>query len=675
MKNDLATLGFNQVSESTLSIMEEVLGESRLSDAERKYSKRIRKPGTIARLAKADPSGKKNKYVMWAARQAAEGDTEEDIIKAMVAFDKNVRRLKQRDINQYTKASEILLVTQSLTKTKGTKRREIKQSRKDVDVVYEDGKWLAIHPHNKRSSQSWGDKTNWCVAARGGSNYFCQYSGAGNIFLYYFINKAAAKKVTMVQRGDNQQPDNPKAKLAVSMPKVKKVRSNKNQFWLGNDDEIREPEFLRIVPKKIWDAANAHFDSKNQTPASKGLKNLKDKHWTKWSDKDWEGFLDSVAVLSWTESTWILDKILNDGRLTSKRLENIWFAIYPDGIGGLDDHRLLNTYEEYLERHPNITDKIMEALPSNQAWEASRSSDQKTLLKVINGPYGLTKELLMNTNLGSKAISLVWDKMDKDYIEGHARDYFTNKNTPTEVLSGIADGLIANEDRKGYEIRNSLEPLIRHPNLDKKLFDKLYKFMPEKLEGHRLLTKAELSADFEDTLARVNASKHPNYDDEAKKKLKTMLKFGRLTTEQLEKVISSPGAHSVFRNVLSDLLYRRDAAKDDVMDLPLTTDQIRRMYANGKYKQSWFFLRHHKNAPTDIDPIGEAVDDQRIPLKTEATTTANIATFMTPLGPPMSRSPLRYQGYEHGAKQPNLCKKCKKHGYICPECRPVKKKA
>lgn len=79
--------------------------------------------------------------------------------------------------------------------------------------------------------------------------------------------------------------------------------------------------------------------------------------------------------------------------------------------------------------------------------------------------------------------------------------------------------------------------------------------------------------------------------------------------------------------------------------------------------------------------LGESYDDyegqamRRTPLTTEATTTANIATYLTPLAPPMSRSPLRYQGYEHGAKQPNLCKKCKKHGYICPECRPVKKKA
>ena len=74
------------------------------------------------------------------------------------------------------------------------------------------------------------------------------------------------------------------------------------------------------------------------------------------------------------------------------------------------------------------------------------------------------------------------------------------------------------------------------------------------------------------------------------------------------------------------------------------------------------------------DDTTEDTDDMtRTPLTTEATTTGNIATFMTPLGPPMSRSPLRYQGYEHGAKQPNLCKKCKKLGYICPECPGTRK--
>lgn len=63
---------------------------------------------------------------------------------------------------------------------------------------------------------------------------------------------------------------------------------------------------------------------------------------------------------------------------------------------------------------------------------------------------------------------------------------------------------------------------------------------------------------------------------------------------------------------------------------------------------------------------------KRTPLKTEATTTGNIATFMKPIGPPMTRSPLRWQGYEHGKTQKDLCKKCKKHGYICPECKVVK---
>ena len=82
---------------------------------------------------------------------------------------------------------------------------------------------------------------------------------------------------------------------------------------------------------------------------------------------------------------------------------------------------------------------------------------------------------------------------------------------------------------------------------------------------------------------------------------------------------------------------------------------------------------HLAKAVANLESVGMDVM-KRTPLRTEATTTANIATFMTPLAPPMNRSPLRYQGYEHGKTQPDLCKKCKKLGYICPEC-PGSRKA
>ena len=80
-------------------------------------------------------------------------------------------------------------------------------------------------------------------------------------------------------------------------------------------------------------------------------------------------------------------------------------------------------------------------------------------------------------------------------------------------------------------------------------------------------------------------------------------------------------------------------------------------------------FRDGKIVFVDYKYASQQEDIERTPLKTEATTTANIATFMTPIAPPMTRSPLRFQGYEHGGKQPDLCKKCKKRGYICPECR------
>jgi len=60
--------------------------------------------------------------------------------------------------------------------------------------------------------------------------------------------------------------------------------------------------------------------------------------------------------------------------------------------------------------------------------------------------------------------------------------------------------------------------------------------------------------------------------------------------------------------------------------------------------------------------------------KSEATKTGNIATYLTPIAPPLNRSPLRFQGYEHGMTQKDLCKRCKKLGYICPECSPAKKR-
>jgi len=107
----------------------------------------------------------------------------------------NTRRAKvpveKKDINKYKSLSDLYSVLEELglydTETRSERKRAIKQSLKDVEIVYEDDSWAILVPKTEEASIHIGQGTQWCTAARGNDNYFNHYDSKGT--LYVIVHK------------------------------------------------------------------------------------------------------------------------------------------------------------------------------------------------------------------------------------------------------------------------------------------------------------------------------------------------------------------------------------------------------------------------------------------------------------------------------------------------------
>lgn len=151
-----------------------ILMEGKIEDLVRKYPK-LKSLYDNHELSKLKPS-----YVQWIAIQ---NEPPEDVIGLISVFEKNIQRLKEKDIFKYNAGSlreELESLDSSIKDIKTEEATKIGQF----------GDWLVIMPHTIRASCFYGRGTQWCTAATKSQNLFLSYVAreSEDVVLYYCLN-------------------------------------------------------------------------------------------------------------------------------------------------------------------------------------------------------------------------------------------------------------------------------------------------------------------------------------------------------------------------------------------------------------------------------------------------------------------------------------------------------
>lgn len=417
------------------ALIESVLIEGRLQDAERKYGPRLG-PGVVAKLSKADPSGK-NKYLMWAAKRASTGSDIDDVIKAMVAFHKNATRLKKRDINQYKTAADVMKATGALGATKGSKRRAIK---KDADVVFQDDDFLVIHPKTTAASQKYGRGTKWCTAATDSENYFCSYAGFRNVFLFYII----AKK------------DMPRKYEKIALA-LHPDTGEDGEYYDSADDGMTLPEVKRKLgtsSRPLLKAVYAYMKRKGRTVPSKSVERLDNPS----TPEDWEHIsnLDPNASVNFDIAKVIAKGIDNPKAPLSFREKMIKRASEGKLEGRIRSAALNQLRKDYWTEA-----EILRLMKESEGWKWWSPGDRETFDNLVRGSSSISKEtkkrIFFSDLHGGKFKGLSY-RDRKSEIGGAAR---YKESMTTKDLDAIYEKLI-----KGFtQLESWVSWVYSHPKL------------------------------------------------------------------------------------------------------------------------------------------------------------------------------------------------------------------
>jgi hypothetical protein len=137
-----------------------------------------------AALLIADPKHN-NKYLLWIAKQLAEGHSREDIEGTVESFIQNQQRLKEKDIYSYPDLSQLENEIKDLDESNRQKSRTSKNQ--GSRLIYEDDHCKVVRVDSKSAILYYGKGTRWCIAMETGT-YWETYSKQGHIF-YVLINK------------------------------------------------------------------------------------------------------------------------------------------------------------------------------------------------------------------------------------------------------------------------------------------------------------------------------------------------------------------------------------------------------------------------------------------------------------------------------------------------------
>jgi 2'-5' RNA ligase len=165
------------------------LSAAKADDLKKKYPEQAR---GIEYLAEQDPTSTK-KYLEWSVKMLLTGADFLALAEAVKQYNSLLPRLegKDRDINSFPSLRD-LKDTIEKAKKKETKGDVKKKAKKGGVILYEDDRWMLVHPITINGSIYYGSNTSWCVSRRDKEeNYFYTYVAGDNVQFYFLIDKQA----------------------------------------------------------------------------------------------------------------------------------------------------------------------------------------------------------------------------------------------------------------------------------------------------------------------------------------------------------------------------------------------------------------------------------------------------------------------------------------------------
>ena len=127
-----------------------------------------------------------NKYMIWLMKQYIQGKFKipEDLSKLnleLERFSKISHKLEKNDLAKYS-WEEFLDIVPELEEIH-TSNEEERIAKSGAEKLFEDDKWIVIHPKTEEAACYYGSGTRWCTASTKGYNYFDSYNAEGNLYI------------------------------------------------------------------------------------------------------------------------------------------------------------------------------------------------------------------------------------------------------------------------------------------------------------------------------------------------------------------------------------------------------------------------------------------------------------------------------------------------------------
>lgn len=216
------------------SFLHFILLESRVDDVKESYPNVD--PKVIDHFVKNDPS-RVNKYLIWMVRQVDAGEPAEEVLSLATLFHTKGIKLPVKDLNRYKTLGDL---RDAFEKLEPTKTEKLKSEKSDADTVFDDGRFIIIHPKTMEASCHYGRGTKWCISALMSENYFDTYA-KDNVLFYFLIDRKMSE-------------DDPKYKIALLIMKSKSI-TKIYEAYDSSDRKISVPKLKKEMEDSILDHA------------------------------------------------------------------------------------------------------------------------------------------------------------------------------------------------------------------------------------------------------------------------------------------------------------------------------------------------------------------------------------------------------------------------------------
>ena len=204
-------------------------------------------------------------YAKWLLKLYQKGDFSMDNIETakqcITVYDRMAKAnmLENKDIYQCQTLDDLHLIVQQYLDTPIISKSEYARQKKatEADKLYEDERFLVIHPKSKWAASTYGRHTKWCTATnRYITNYYEDYTKKGK--LYIIIDKKTEKKFQFHFDSNTYCDAEDKTVARNSLTSIKKLKPTKelidffmterenSYLWEDTPDKLKVGENVNV---------------------------------------------------------------------------------------------------------------------------------------------------------------------------------------------------------------------------------------------------------------------------------------------------------------------------------------------------------------------------------------------------------------------------------------------